>query len=134
MDYQITCVCGKSFLVSDKQIAAGPVTCPACGQRLNPLIEGPGAGVPTSESTGPDALPALTAGPAAGTSGDPVKAPADATKRCPFCGEIILAIARKCKHCGEFRSRSATRGWTGFSARPGRSFHGNHSSIVSNRA
>ena len=23
-------------------------------------------------------------------------------KRCRFCGELILAIARKCKHCGEF--------------------------------
>ena len=23
------------------------------------------------------------------------------TKRCPYCGEEILAIAKKCKHCGE---------------------------------
>ena len=26
----------------------------------------------------------------------------DKTKRCPYCGEEILAIARKCKHCGEW--------------------------------
>lgn len=23
-------------------------------------------------------------------------------KRCPYCGEEILAIAKKCKHCGEW--------------------------------
>ncbi len=31
-----------------------------------------------------------------------VKNMADETKLCPYCGEKILAIAKKCKHCGEW--------------------------------
>ena len=33
---------------------------------------------------------------------------ANETKQCPFCGEEILLIAKKCKHCGEFLDGSAT--------------------------
>lgn len=27
------------------------------------------------------------------------------TKRCPYCGEKILTVAKKCKHCGEWLDR-----------------------------
>ena len=30
-----------------------------------------------------------------------VSAP-EKTRRCPMCGEEILAVAKKCKHCGEY--------------------------------
>ena len=36
------------------------------------------------------------------TSGAPPAAPAQATKRCPFCNEVIQSTARKCKHCQEY--------------------------------
>lgn len=28
-------------------------------------------------------------------------------KTCPFCAELILAAAKKCKHCGEFLSEQS---------------------------
>lgn len=29
------------------------------------------------------------------------------TKRCPYCGEVILAVAQKCKHCGEWLNKES---------------------------
>jgi len=38
----------------------------------------------------------------------PSAPPQRQTKDCPFCGEEILASARKCKHCGEFLDGSSS--------------------------
>lgn len=32
----------------------------------------------------------------------------EAKKRCPYCGEEILAVAKKCKHCGEWLPEAET--------------------------
>jgi len=102
MDYQITCVCGHRFLVPQEKVS-GTITCPNCGQRLSPVIEAaPG---PASAALPP--APTSTAPPSPGApDAPPVSAAAEPTKRCPFCGEVILAVARKCKHCGEFLDRA----------------------------
>ncbi|HUO10649.1 MAG TPA: PH domain-containing protein [Phycisphaerae bacterium] len=92
MNYQITCFCGNRFLITDQQLH-GPVNCPACKRPLQPMV---------AENPPPSPQPEPT--PAT-----PVPSPpsdAEATKRCPFCGEVILAVAKKCKHCGEFLDRS----------------------------
>jgi membrane protein YdbS with pleckstrin-like domain len=111
MDYKITCVCGHPFIVSEevlRTMSGGTINCPACQQRLSPAIEVP---IPRPQSAASAGAASDSAGQAAAASDDAAPTPAvpslEPTKRCPFCGEIILAIARKCKHCGEFLDRAA---------------------------
>jgi membrane protein YdbS with pleckstrin-like domain len=105
MDYQITCVCGHRFLVSQDKVKE-TVICPACQQRLSPVVENAAPEIQASLPASP-AVSAPAAVPPTNDGTDSVAAPAEETKRCPFCGEVILAIARKCKHCGEFLDRAA---------------------------
>ena len=88
MNYQITCACGNRFFVTEEQLGRH-VTCPTCNRALIPL------------TAQPDPSPS----PGAGTDAPGTLEP---TRRCPFCGEPILAIAKKCKHCGEFLDRTPT--------------------------
>lgn len=92
MNYQITCVCGNRFFIPEQQLGQH-VTCPACNRALIPVSAQPDAAV-VSAAAAPDAGAGVPSG-------------VEPTKRCPFCGEVILAIARKCKHCGEFLDRAA---------------------------
>ena len=40
-------------------------------------------------------------------------------RNCPYCGEVILEIARKCKHCGEFLDHSMQESRTASQAKIG---------------
>lgn len=79
--------------------------CPHCGHNLAVDEEGAGITVPCPECSKTVEIP-FPELPLQSVSDDTTQ-----TRPCPFCGEQILLIAVKCKHCGEFlnqQSRSAT--------------------------
>ena len=74
--------CGKS-LATDEEAAGLTVQCPDCSQAI--VIPHKAVAVQPSPATPMPASP-----------------PAAQQAACPMCGELILATAKKCKHCGEF--------------------------------
>ncbi len=75
--------------------------CPSCLVSLkigsDGAIASPPA-VPEVPAKRPEAVPLLESGPE-----PPLRIQALPTERaCPLCGEPILPVARKCRHCGEF--------------------------------
>jgi TM2 domain-containing membrane protein YozV/ribosomal protein S27E len=89
---QIQCPkCQKTMAAADEH-AGLLVRCPSCGGQMQ-LPTPNAAAVAAPVAPVAHSQPQAAAGPQGGQS-----------RQCPFCGEQILAIARKCKHCGSMLS------------------------------
>lgn len=116
MPVKFECPCGKHLVAPESKIGKAS-KCPRCGERV--VVPDPSSGAPTQPlgldfadeepepATACAALPSPALPPPLPASSPasfppPLPPTGGQTRSCPFCGEAIQAVAKKCKHCGEF--------------------------------
>src|SRR5262245_3363674 len=101
MPIAISCPdCGTTGNVPDTY-AGQTVRCPKCRGKIR--VEQGSTSGPASKLFSDDADQA--AQPASAT----IEKTVEDQLRCPFCNELILTLAKKCKHCGEWLDGSQNR-------------------------
>jgi len=92
---QFTCpFCSASVKAADSQRNKNS-RCPKCKEPIRvPDTDGGLAGDPVEDVASTQLVPHVVASPVQ-------MQPASQSVACPFCGESILAVAKKCKHCNE---------------------------------
>jgi predicted RNA-binding Zn-ribbon protein involved in translation (DUF1610 family) len=94
-DITITCPSCSQQLEVPEDLLGQVVECPACNQSLQ---------LPDPEPTSPPAPPSKKivfrkSGKRSAGNSLATQSVGNKTKACPFCGEEILTVAVKCKHC-----------------------------------
>lgn len=95
-------------------LSEGKKFCTKCGRPIEGLFDEVGAGSVKRAPPAPTVPPRPQNGIVVNEIRPPLSAPAGNTKSCPFCGEDILDVAIKCKHCGaDLTDREVVKGSEG---------------------